>query len=156
MFSQVRYLEVCIYLSCVPVASYLELTCLQEKLSIHAYELLIRSVSVSPVQRIGRNPFLWTVLCNIRYQQPAGNHVYRVLQHMLLSSSFNVSPFHIPFHSPFHSSLPNTNYFLCTEINYFISGHNTRAWPPLIFGDPRNTLNAKITILKWSVCVHNV
>ena len=72
-----------------------------KKLSVHGIWIINK---VSPVQRIDRNPFLWTVLCNIRYQQPAGN-VYRVLQHAFIIF-FNVSPFHIPFHifhSVFHS-----------------------------------------------------
>ena len=128
MFSQVSYLEVCIYLSCVPVASCLELTCLQKAIN-HNHDIWSWIINkVSPVQWIGRNPFLWTVLCNIRYQQPTGN-VYRVLQHafIIFFQRFPI-PFRVPsipiLHSTFYS-FPTANSMSCQWLTIHASVHNT-------------------------------
>ena len=64
----------------------------------------LRFAPIRSVQRIGRNLFLLTVLCNIRYQQPTGN-VYRVLQHasIIFFQRFPIPrsiPYSIPFRIP--------------------------------------------------------
>ena len=77
------------------------------------YELLMMNLSVHKRSANGKAPVSLSVLCKIRYQQPADN-VYRVLQHAVITF-FNVSrafhiPARVPFHIPFYSfySFPTT------------------------------------------------
>ena len=73
-------------------------------LSTTLFELLIMSLSVHKRSTNGKTPVSLSVLCKIRYQQPADN-VYSVLQHVFITF-FNVSHsiFRVPFHIPFHSA----------------------------------------------------
>ena len=57
------------------------------------------NLSVHKRSSNGKTPVSLSVLCKVRYQQPADN-IYRVLQHAFITF-FNISLFHIPFHIPF-------------------------------------------------------
>ena len=61
------------------------------------YTLLIMNLSVHKKSVNDKTPVSLSVLCKVRYQQPADN-IYRVLQHAFT----NISPFHSIFHSVFH------------------------------------------------------
>ena len=77
-----------------------DLTCLQEKLSIHGYELLIRyttwSVQSSPANRQKPVSLDFCVTSGTSNPLAMSTEYYT----MLLSSFFNVFPFHIPFCVP--------------------------------------------------------
>ena len=69
-------------------------------LSTILYELLIMNLSVHKRSANGKTPISLSVLCKVRYQQPADN-VYRVLQHafIIIFQHFPI-PYSIPFRIP--------------------------------------------------------